>query len=179
MHSLCVTGFAVYTAQDGLQPNATSLGDVASICWYGAQYRRTLLINHIYFAFSLWPSICSGHTNEMRSCFCCDEMYSYEPGFGYGLDNCGIVVRFQAVAKVMYSLNSPHWLREAVLQKPKQPNCTGYHSLPSILYSWFRASSFYINRIQQDATDAGFYYCKITLHVSGVYRPHHQEYIKL
>ena len=26
---------------------------------------------------------------------------------------------------------------------------------------------------------AGFYYCKLTLHVSGVYRPHHQEYMKL
>jgi len=38
---------------------------------------------------------------------------------------------------------------------------------------------FYINNIQQDATDAGFHYCKFTLHVSGVYRPHHQEYIKL
>jgi len=24
-----------------------------------------------------------------------------------------------------------------------------------------------------------FIYCKITLHVSGVYRTHHQEYIKL
>ena len=47
------------------------------------------------------------------------------------------------------------------------------------LYSWFRASSFYINKIQQYATNAGFYYCKLTLHVSGVYWPHHQEYIKL
>jgi len=26
---------------------------------------------------------------------------------------------------------------------------------------------------------AGIYYCRITLHVSGVYRTHHQEYIKL
>jgi len=51
--------------------------------------------------------------------------------------------------------------------------CTG------ILYSWFRASSLYSNKIQQDATDAGIYYCKLTLHVSGVYRTHHQEYIKL
>ena len=25
----------------------------------------------------------------------------------------------------------------------------------------------YINKIQQDATDAGFYYCKLTVHVSG------------
>ena len=24
-----------------------------------------------------------------------------------------------------------------------------------------------------------FIYCKITLHVSGVYRTHHQEYIKM
>ena len=24
-----------------------------------------------------------------------------------------------------------------------------------------------------------FIYCKITLHISGVYRTHHQEYIKL
>jgi len=38
-----------------------------------------------------------------------------------------------------------------------------------ILYSWFHASSFYINKIQQDATDAGIYYCKLTVHVSGVY----------
>ena len=37
----------------------------------------------------------------------------------------------------------------------------------------------YINKIQQDATDTGINYCKITLHVSGVYRTHHQEYIKL
>jgi len=35
-----------------------------------------------------------------------------------------------------------------------------------------------INKIQQDATGAGIYYCKLTLHVSGIYRPHHQ-YIKL
>jgi len=48
-----------------------------------------------------------------------------------------------------------------------------------ILYSWFRASSLYINKIQQDATNAGVYYCKITLHVSIVYRTRHQEYIKL
>ena len=27
--------------------------------------------------------------------------------------------------------------------------------------------------------NAGIYYCKITLHVSGVYRTHHEEYIKL
>ena len=39
--------------------------------------------------------------------------------------------------------------------------------------------TIYINKIQQDATDAGINYCKLTLHVSGVYRPHHQEYIKL
>jgi hypothetical protein len=37
--------------------------------------------------------------------------------------------------------------------------------------------TYYINKIQQYATDAGIYYCKITLHVSGVYRTHHQEYI--
>ena len=48
-----------------------------------------------------------------------------------------------------------------------------------LLYSWFRASSLYINKTQQDATDAGIYYCKLTPHVSGVYRTHHQEYIKL
>jgi len=29
--------------------------------------------------------------------------------------------------------------------------------LPPILYYWFRASSLYINKIQQDATDAGIY----------------------
>ena len=40
-------------------------------------------------------------------------------------------------------------------------------------------SDKYINKIQQDATDAGIYYCKLILHVSGVCRPHHQEYIKL
>ena len=36
-----------------------------------------------------------------------------------------------------------------------------------------------VNKIQQDATGAAIYYCNLTLHVSGVYRPHHQEYIKL
>jgi len=38
---------------------------------------------------------------------------------------------------------------------------------------------YYINKIQQDATNAGIYHCKLTLHVSGVYRLHHKEYIKL
>ena len=38
-----------------------------------------------------------------------------------------------------------------------------------ILYSWFRASWLY----------QVFIYCKYTLHVSGVHRTHHQEYIKL
>ena len=38
------------------------------------------------------------------------------------------------------------------------------------LYSLFRASSFYINKIQQDATNAVIYYCQLTLHVSCVYR---------
>ena len=42
-----------------------------------------------------------------------------------------------------------------------------------------RASSLYINKIQQDATNAGIYLLKIILHVSGVYRTHHQEYNKL
>ena len=37
----------------------------------------------------------------------------------------------------------------------------------------------YINKIQRDASMQVFIYCKITLHVSGVYRTHHQEYIKL
>ena len=32
------------------------------------------------------------------------------------------------------------------------------------------------NKMQQYA---GIYYCKITLHVSGVYRPHHQQYVEL
>jgi len=32
------------------------------------------------------------------------------------------------------------------------------------LYSLFRASSFYIHKIQQDATGAGMYYCKLTMH---------------
>ena len=32
------------------------------------------------------------------------------------------------------------------------------------------------NEMQQYA---GVYYCKITLHVSGFHRTHHQEYIKL
>ena len=59
----------------------------------------------------VWPSICSGHTNEMWSCFCCDQMYSYVPGLGYWLDNWVIVVRFQAGAKIMSSPNCPQWLR--------------------------------------------------------------------
>ena len=33
--------------------------------------------------------------------------------------------------------------------------------------------------MQQDETDAGIYLMQITLHVSGVHRTHHQEYIKL
>ena len=38
----------------------------------------------------------------------------------------------------------------------------------------------YINKFQQDATVCKvFIYCRITLHVSGVHRTHHQEYIKL
>jgi hypothetical protein len=55
----------------------------------------------------------------MRSYFCCDQMYSYEPVLAYGLDNWGIVVRFQAGAQFMSSPNSPHWLRKAVLQESK------------------------------------------------------------
>ena len=39
-------------------------------------------------------------------------------------------------------------------------------------------TGIYINNIQQNAKDAGIYYCKLTLHVSDVYRTHH-EYIKL
>ena len=35
---------------------------------------------------------------------------------------------------------------------------------------------FYINKLQQMQV---FIYSKITLHVSGVYRTHHEEYIKL
>ena len=42
-------------------------------------------------------------------------------------------------------------------------------SISQILHSWFRASLFYINKIQQDATGAGIYYCKTALHVSGVH----------
>ena len=42
-----------------------------------------------------------------------------------------------------------------------------------------RKHVLYINKIEQNATVAGIYYCKLTLHVSGVYRTHHQEYIKL
>jgi len=38
---------------------------------------------------------------------------------------------------------------------------------------------YYIYKIQQDATDASIFYYKITVHVSVVYRSHHQEYIKL
>ena len=49
------------------------------------------------------PSICSGHINKMQIYFWCDQMYSYEPGFGCGLDNWGIVVRFQAGAKIVFS----------------------------------------------------------------------------
>ena len=39
---------------------------------------------------------------------------------------------------------------------------------------------FHINKIQKRCNSIqAFIYCKITLHVSGVYRKHHQEYIKL
>ena len=44
--------------------------------------------------------------------------------------------------------------------------------------NWLQAI-YYINNIQQDATSAGVYYSKLTVHVSDVYRPHHQEYIKV
>ena len=38
----------------------------------------------------------------------------------------------------------------------------------------------YINKIQRDATARRcLFTANITLHVSGVYRTHHQEYIKL
>jgi len=37
----------------------------------------------------------------------------------------------------------------------------------------------YINKIQQDATNAGIYYCKTALDVSGVHWHNHQEHIKL
>ena len=53
----------------------------------------------------------------------------------------------------------------------------------------FKSSEFYIhgsvhrhsifNKIQQDARNAGIYYCNFTLIVSGVYRTHRQENIKL
>jgi hypothetical protein len=56
-------------------------------------------------------------------------------------------------------------------------NIAKWHKI--MLYSLFRTSSFYINKIQKYATRAGIYYCKITVHVSVVYRPHHQECIKL
>jgi len=57
-----------------------------------------------------WPSICSGHSNVMWGCFCCDQMCSYVPGLGYGLDKWGIVVRFQAGAKIISSPYCPQWL---------------------------------------------------------------------
>jgi len=48
------------------------------------------------------------------------------------------------------------------------------------LYSRFRASEFYVEEIQQDATVCRYLFAaKITLHVSGVHCSHHQEYIKL
>ena len=47
-----------------------------------------------------------------------------------------------------------------------------------ILYSWFRASWLYIRYNEMHSMQV-FIYCKITLHVSVVYRTHHQEYIKL
>ena len=57
---------------------------------------------------------------------------------------------------------------------PCNINCT------EILYSWFRASSLYINKIQRDAAVC---MCLLTAKLlymfSGVYRTHHQEYIKL
>jgi hypothetical protein len=34
-------------------------------------------------------------------------------------------------------------------------------------------------KIQQDATLVTLFYCKTTLHVSGTFRTHHQEYNKL
>ena len=52
---------------------------------------------------------------------------------------------------------------------------------------WFAYQYWYVYHglrthaleIQQDATDAGIYYCKLTLNVSGVYQPHCHAYIKL
>jgi len=62
---------------------------------------------------------------------------------------------------------------------------TGKSMKPTLLILLNRTNFYHgqffsiIIKIQQDATGAGIYYCKLTLHVSGVYRPHHQEYIKL
>ena len=49
----------------------------------------------------------------------------------------------------------------------------GLSSFELILYN------INISNMQKDTTDADIYYCKFTLHVSGIYRTHHQEYIKL
>jgi hypothetical protein len=133
------------------------------------------------------PSIYSGHTNEMRSCSCCDQMYSYKPGFGYGLDNWGIVVRFQAGAQFVSSPNSPHSLREAVLQESKQPNCAGDRSLTSgnqlnnamapltHAPSWAVQGKLYFHQggiyDQQDATNLQYFIVINALHVSGHHRP--------
>ena len=49
------------------------------------------------------------------------------------------------------------------------------------LCSWFRASQVYINKCPTRCNNmqSVLFYCKITLHVSGVFHTHHQEYIKL
>jgi hypothetical protein len=50
-----------------------------------------------------------------------------------------------------------------------------------LLCSWFRVSQVYINKSPTgcNSVQSVLFYCKITLHVSGVIRTHHREYIKL
>ena len=93
------------------------------------------------------------------------------------LSALSVLVVAQSISEIPEGLmNNPVQFVHSSLQIP---TIVTARQIQLILYSWFRVSSFYINKIQQDATDTGIYCCKITLRVSGVSRPYHQEYITL
>jgi uncharacterized membrane protein YbaN (DUF454 family) len=47
------------------------------------------------------------------------------------------------------------------------------------IYIYTKIHTHTHTQVQRDATLVSLFYCKITLHVSGTFRTHHQEYNKL
>jgi hypothetical protein len=47
------------------------------------------------------------------------------------------------------------------------------------VYSLLKSLTFINIKFQQDETPVSWFYCKPTLHVSGTFRTHHQEYNKM